>query len=678
MRIDDIIVIDTETSLHNDKVGKFKASPHCKDNWIVYFGATVVDPKTFTCGKAHVLGNKDGKTTLSAPTRHTILVGHNIGYDLLFLANPSNPGAQTWRDWMMQDHAVIWDTQLAHYRLTGQTEISPSLDKVAEYHGLPLKPNGIKDYWKQGISTEDIPSSEIVPYLEHDVSVTAQVFKQQILAAKMHGMLDMLRAEMQSRLTTIVMEHNGMHFDDAMAKDTLVNVITPLREQNERDAVKAAMQLTGLPEAACKPASPQFLSAVLYGGSAKWREQKPMMDSNGEPITFKTGKRKGEIKQKWYDMEVPVRSFAPRTFKAGTDAKQLETIMDACNDPLLVQFLDKVLAFRDAQKQEKTYFKGYSDLTWEDGMIHPNLNHAITATGRLSCTNPNLQNAGHSPIRGCFKSRFAGGHLMEVDLSQIEVVVQAFLSGDDNMKQDIRDGVDFHCKRAAFAKGESYEDVLQWAKVDEDPKWVKIRKQSKIVSFQKAYGAGPKKISDTVGISMREVKQFMEAEDRAYPNVPKTQEEWIKQVETSAHLFNGRVSGVLKSPIGVQYRFNQEEFNGHKTFKPTCIKNYPIQGFSADILKFILAGLRWVIREFNRQEQPAGEPPVLIVNTVHDSVIFDVPAWVDLPQLGRRLKHYFVTEPISVLKNDYGLDFDAPISADVDVGTNWLDMKPLH
>ena len=681
----DIYVVDTETSLHNEEVGKFKAHPMAKANWVVWLGADQLHKNTLQ--PIHSLPLQQKFMTKAEFDRDvwfdpadTLLIGHNIGFDLLHLANSSNKQCRDWRNVINHPGFLIWDTQLAAYRLSGQTMISPSLDACCEARGWKLKPSKMKEYWQAGVSTEDIPADEIQPYLDHDVRSTGKLFREQIREAQSRGMLDMLRIEMQSRLTTLVMELNGMCFDKDQAIIDRDAILKPLREEAEETAITEGMALFDVPRVAVKPGSPMFLKAVLYGGTVKWREQRPLTDDKGDVVYFKTGKKKGEIKLKWHDCTKESPAFSPVDLTV-SDIEALNKIRAhrRCT-PQLDSFLNEVCKFRDGQKQEKTYFTGYSDLTWDDGMIHGNLNHCIAATGRLSSSNPNLQNAGHSPIRTHFASRYKDGSLMEVDLSQIEVVVQAFLSQDTNMIQDIKDGIDFHTKRAAFAHKEDYDKLMAILDDDNHPdqeKWIKIRKGAKVVSFQKAYGAGVKKISETTGLTRKEVMTFMEAEDTNYPNVPLTQEAWIKEVERTTTVRDGKVCGILINPIGVEYRFFQENFNGHATYKPTCIKNYGIQGFSADILKIILAGLRKVINLYNVTHQPTGRSPLLLINTVHDSVILDVPKWVDVQDLGRLLRYYFTTEPIAVLKNTWGVDFNVPIKADVDVGVNWKKMKAI-
>lgn len=680
--LDNIIVLDAETSLHNDEVGKFEASPHSLKNWIVWLGVMEICSKTMQ-PKGEVRRRKMATRndySVRAPTPNTLIVGHNIGFDLLYLCNSSNKYHNEWRRWINSPDAMIWDTQIAEYRLKGQSIISPSLDRVCEARGWATKPGRLKEYWAQGISTEDIPDDEVDPYLQHDVATTGQLFCVQLMEAQNKDMLSMLRYEMQSRLTTIVMEHNGMYFDDDAAIDYRDTELVPQLASVLRDGTARGMALFKLPQEAVKLNSSTFMNSILHGGTVKWKERHPVLDDDGEPVRFKTGKRKGEVKEKWHDMSQEVMGVSPIKGTKADEEMFNKVIGHPRTKTDVVEFLTVVLRHRDLAKQHGTYFTGYAELTWPDGMIHGNLNHCIVATGRLSSTSPNLQNAGHSPIRQHFKSRYAQGRLMEVDLSQIEVAVQAVLSQDRHMINDIIRGIDFHSKRAAFAHGVDYADVVS-AVNDKShgmhDHWKRQRKSAKTVSFQKAYGAGVKKIADTTGLSHQEVKAFMNAEDINYPNVPKTQQAWIEEVQASTQIRDGRTCGTLYSPINVEYRFFQDDFNGHLSYKPTTIKNYPIQGFSADILKMIMAGLRAVITDFNRTFAD-GSDQVLIVNTVHDSVIFDLPSWVSERALATALVKHFVETPERVLKDSFNYDLNVPLSADADVGDDWYNMKGVE
>ena len=676
----DVVVLDVESSLHNHTVGKFKAHPQHEDNWIVWVGARVfsgTDGSVLKDTSVYRFQDKDCvevKVPADDPSEF-LLVGHNIGFDIHYLCNANNAAREQWIGWLNHPDSLVWDTQLAEYRLSGQSKTSPSLDSCCESRGWATKPGRLKEYWSQGISTEDIPDDEVRPYLRHDINVTSKLFSDQLAQAQEKGMLQLLQIEMKARLATILMEHNGMAFDSGAALRESVEKLEPRFEALQVELLDIGSKLTSLPKVAVLPNSPVWLKSFLYGGWVKWKEQHPMLDDDGNPTYFKSGKKKGEPRMQWREFTAELKPNSPVAWTGTGEDTLSKVVVHKKTDPAVANFLELILEYRDLNKQISTYFKGYSQLTWADGMIHGNLNHTVAATGRLSSSNPNLQNAAHSPIRRHFKSRYENGVLLEIDLSQIEVVAQAVLSQDENMIHDIVNKIDFHSKRAAFAHHADYDFVKEAAKDEAHPDhkvWKQRRKDAKIVSFQKAYGAGVKKISDTTGLSRAEVQQFMDAEDANYPSVPVTQQRWIDTVTASTAIREDRkVSGVLCSPTRAEYRFYQQEFNGHLSYKPTEIKNYPIQGLSADILKIILSGLREVVRSIN--DSNVFKLPVLIVNTVHDSVVFDIPPGENVEWIARRLLEHFTQHPVNVLKDKFGYTFNCPISADAEAGPNWYD-----
>lgn len=137
--------------------------------------------------------------------------------------------------------------------------------------------------------------------------------------------------------------------------------------------------------------------------------------------------------------------------------------------------------------------KGMLTLVQDDGKLHHKLNHTTTVTTRLSSSDPNMQNVPRgdkSDVKKLFVSRFGDdGYMMEADYSQLEVIIQAWFTGDKQMKQDVRDGVDFHCKRLSAKLGEDYNDVVRKAKNEEDPDYDEyslLRTLVKGFTFQRA------------------------------------------------------------------------------------------------------------------------------------------------------------------------------------------------
>lgn len=286
-----------------------------------------------------------------------------------------------------------------------------------------------------------------------------------------------------------------------------------------------------------------------------------------------------------------------------------------------------------------------------------------------------------SNIKKYFVSRWRSkGVLLEADLSQIEIVVQAFLSGDPRMKQDVRDGVDFHCTRLAFKLGEDYESVK--AKCATDPAYAKMRKDIKGFSFQRAYGAGVAALSEELGLPPAEIKAFIKAEESLYPGVVALHQRWIEEVERNRKPTALRsVSGVpvgrgwMQSSTGKRYVFTEEDAPAflkrrgtHTSFRPTQIKNYENQGLASEILKLILGSLY-------RQIKSNTYDGILLINTIHDSIVAD--SRVECVDRAVALFKGTIENAPQLIKDAYGIEFDLPVRADISVGESWQAMVKI-
>lgn len=288
-----------------------------------------------------------------------------------------------------------------------------------------------------------------------------------------------------------------------------------------------------------------------------------------------------------------------------------------------------------------------------------------------------------SGIKKCMVSRWGDeGCLIEADLSQIEIVVLAYLSGDTNMISDIINGVDFHCKRAAYKLGITYDMMFDYCHIGKIDRYIQERKKAKNFSFQRSYGAGAKAIAASIGITEEEARDYILMEERLYPAVKAIQDQWIEEVENSA-VATAQVTekgaivmeGKLNSITGRQYTFYSEdapEFLKKRgvltSFRPTQIKNYPVQGFAGEILRVVLGALyrRLKERAFTRDN-------ILLVNTVHDSILFDVHETA-LDVAAHLVKEVMESAP-QLLEEKLGIKFDLPIKCDVEFGRNWMEMN---
>lgn len=371
------------------------------------------------------------------------------------------------------------------------------------------------------------------------------------------------------------------------------------------------------------------------------------------------------------------------------DVPFLKTLMDRQS---LVKDLGTYYCRWDAKKD--MYVGMLTCVMPDSHIIHHTLNHTVTVTTRLSSSNPNLQNVpseGTSEVKKMFASRFGDdGEMMEADYSQLEVVGQGVLSGDENLLQDLRNRVDFHCKRVAYKEQISYEEALYRCKNEEYEDhgvWKNKRKKIKEFSFQRAYGAGASAIALSTGMDVEEVKELIEAEDLMYPGIVDFNDKVAEEVRKSAKSFkdfsgdrNGKVyrRGVYRSITGTKYSFrtyDSPEFLQKKgikeSFKPTEMKNYPVQGFSGEVVQIVLGRL-W--RHFLANDNYKGN--ALLCNTVHDSVWLDVKKNIKM-KVARDVARIMESVP-ELLKELYDMDVTVPFPVEVEVGPNLFNKQVIH
>lgn len=279
-------------------------------------------------------------------------------------------------------------------------------------------------------------------------------------------------------------------------------------------------------------------------------------------------------------------------------------------------------------------------------------------------------------IKSCIKSRFPNGVIMEADYSQLEVIALAYITQDDNLYRDILDGKDLHCISASFLTGKTYEYIKN--KVDAgDPQWTAIRKKAKGPSFQLQYGAGYKSISENCGLSYSEAKNFIANYYSRYPKVKQWQEDTIVEAKRVRRNMGTRTQNgfpqhyaKLVSITGRRYVFKEEDApawlnTNQPSFSPTQIKNYPIQGLATgDIVPMMVGILGERFMEFST---------VLLINTVHDSMIFDVCTATNDPYLTAAVIKTEMEKAPEYFNARFKPDipFDLPLVANVTWGPSW-------
>lgn len=381
-----ILVFDFETSTHAP--GEWAANPFYSGNFAVILGYSV-DGGPVT--QVWYDDEEDIRAHVAREfPKHDVWVGHNIGFDLHYLRVLM--GDEWWNE---NEPPRIHDTMVVEHIVNGQdSEVSVSLDTVAPLYGGTTKVNPIADeYWNKGISTEFIPKEEIGPYLEGDVNNTWLVYAGQQPKIDQQSQRALVDTRMDFLLATIDMEYNGMYYEEPEGFRDRVQAARDLAHNAVLNHMKEKMP--NMPIGDLSPGSPKQLSTILFGGTYVAKTKEPVVDDQGDVVLFKSGLKKGQVRHRNVETEYTTAGFGIEPeddWKTKSGYSTGKDVLDVLAEGVAEEFIVSLREYRLYQKTLRTYLDGYKELVQEDRMIHPNLNHHIAVTGRLTCSKPNLQN----------------------------------------------------------------------------------------------------------------------------------------------------------------------------------------------------------------------------------------------------------------------------------------------
>jgi DNA polymerase-1 len=323
-----------------------------------------------------------------------------------------------------------------------------------------------------------------------------------------------------------------------------------------------------------------------------------------------------------------------------TDSEVLEALRDRH------EIVNDILEYRQLIKLKNTYVDALPSLiNPETGRVHTDFNQTIAATGRLSSSNPNLQNI---PIRGELGRKIrrafiptAKNHvLLAADYSQIELRILASMSGDERLMQAFLAGEDIHRATAANVFNVPLDEVTP----DQ-------RRIAKVVNFGIIYGIGEQRLAHETGISRQEAGEFITNYNQTYAGV----KEFMDRLRRQAFMV-GWVETLMH-----RRRYTPEIRSDHPGVRASAERaaiNMPIQGTAADIIKVAMIRLH--------ESLPKRFPGTSMVLQVHDELVFDVPE----KQAAEVAGH--VRETM-----EHAIQLKVPLEVEVKVGKDWYDMSPV-
>jgi len=329
--------------------------------------------------------------------------------------------------------------------------------------------------------------------------------------------------------------------------------------------------------------------------------------------------------------------------------RTVSTAVDVLEELALVHEMPAlVLKWRSIQKLKGTYVDSLPALVNPStGRVHTTFNQAVAATGRLSSSDPNLQNipirtAAGREIRGAFIAE-SGHVLISADYSQIELRVLAHLSGDEALVEAFSQGIDIHDRTAERVFGK--DTVL-------DPH--ELRRRAKIINYALLYGKTAFTLSKDIGVTQPAAQEFIDAYFAGFPRV----REFIDKT-----LADARVNGVVRTITG-RRRLVPELLSKNGMVRMAAEResvNMPIQGSAADILKKAMIDVHRALGRWN-----AGRTqPSRMILTVHDELLFEAPEG-DAPDVSELVR--------DLMQKAYTLN--VPLTVDVGIGKNWKEAKP--
>ncbi|WP_286885015.1 DNA polymerase I [Aneurinibacillus sp. UBA3580] len=497
--------------------------------------------------------------------------------------------ALAWKN--IQLEGICFDVLLASY-LSNPSETNHRLCDVAERYGMKLASDDA--VYGKG-AKRSIPEASILgPHIARKAETIYRLRDKMDAALKEEG-LDELFYDLELPLATVLgdMETHGVRVD----RQRLDEMGVELTEKLER-LTKQIHELAGTE---FNINSPKQLGEILF-------------DKLQLPVIKKT--------------------------KTGysTSADVLEKLESAH------EIVPLILEFRQLGKLQSTYIEGLKkEIREETGKIHTSFNQAVTATGRLSSTEPNLQNIPirleeGRKIREAFVPSEPGWFIMAADYSQIELRILAHISQDENLIDAFRRDMDIHTRTAMDVFG-----------VDEDEVTSLMRRQAKAVNFGIVYGISDYGLSQNLNITRKKAAEFIERYFSVFQGVKRYMDNIIAEAKK-----NGYVTTMLKRRRYLP-DINSRNFN-LRSFAERTAMNTPIQGTAADIIKLAMVNMAQRIEE----EKLASR----MLLQVHDELIFEVPEH-ELETMGK-----LVSE---VMEN--ALPLDVPLKVDVNYGKSWYEAK---
>ncbi len=575
------MVIDVESTHTNAMQGQLIGLALCFDPHTAYYLPFAHQDKTLS--NVPLKARDLIKPLLADPCLPKI--GHNIKYDLIILQRHG-----------LELQGLAGDTMVASYVLN-PTRRSHALDELAEeilgHHMISYKE--VTSSLSKDENFAAVPLKKVYVYACEDAHVTYLLYEKLWAQMQEEGLLELYQRIEHPLIQVLArMEMAGIRID--------VGYLSNLSKQMAQEL--------------------KSLEGKIYALA-------------GEKFNLNSSVQLGYIL--FEKIKLPSVKRTKKTRAHSTDTEVLEALSDQHPLPKLI------LRYRTLAKLKSTYVDALPRLVHPaTGRIHTSFNQTITATGRLSSSEPNLQNI---PARGqegpLIRRAFVpeeGFLFLSADYSQIDLRVLAHYSADKNLIEAFRKGEDIHRRTAAEIFGIAAEEVTP-----------DMRRMAKTINFGIVYGMSPYGLAKELKIGHQEAKAFIERYFQRYPGVKKYMEEIVTQAREKGYVTTlfGRKRPLpdINSPNRVAREFAER----------TAI-NTPIQGTAADIIKLAMIAIDRLIIQQKLKTR--------MLLQVHDELLFEVPP-----------EEIEVIQQIVREKMENVVKLAVPLVVNLAVGKNWAEAK---
>ncbi|MHC4594450.1 MAG: DNA polymerase I, partial [Planctomycetota bacterium] len=507
-------------------------------------------------------------------------IGQNIKYDLLVLENAGMPVK-----------GVYFDTMVASYCLDPSR--SHSMNKMAldflNYECIPI--SALIGKGKNQLTFDMVDTAAACRYAAEDADITFQLYNFLKDRLEAEPLLEKLFQDVEMPLVSVLaaMEYNGVSLDTGLLRKISGQVTETLKTVTEQVYEHAGVSFN--------IDSPKQLAEILF-----------------DRLNL-----------------TPVR-------KRSTDAAVLEQLGD--QHPII----ELILQYRTLSKLKNTYVdKLGAIISSRTKRVHASFNQTITATGRLSSSNPNLQNIPIRTelgrrIRAAFVPAKKNDCILSADYSQIELRLLAHFSRDQTLMAAFAADQDIHRFVASQIYGVALEEVTD-----------EMRSRCKAVNFGIIYGQGPFGLSRSIGISQAEAKRFIEDYFARYSSIREFMDDCISRAERS-----GYAETIMHRRRNIP---NLSSKNANKRSQAERLAiNTVIQGSAADLIKIAMINIQ---RKIETQQLP-----VKLILQIHDELVFELPTadadkhakWIEKEMTG-------------------AIKLDVPLKVDITHGPSWLSDK---